>query len=332
MERIFMNYSEKDLKETSTPDLFLPMLLAKREELLAIIDSKRKALMRAPQGRLRIAVKRGTPQWFHVSEAQTKTSAVGDVAKLETEALNMSAGRSISGEHANEQMKMNPQKSLSRKPLLNRAAQRGTYLPQTEEKLARRLAQKSYDEKVLETARKSLAAIEAFLNVYEKNSVNEVAGKMHEARQTLLRPVMLSDQVLAARWQAIPYEGKDFGEGTVMLATTRGELVRSKSEVIIANTLHSLNIPYRYEFPHKFGRMIFHPDFTCLNLRTRQTFIWEHFGLVEDVGYAKNMVSKTELFARNCFLPGINLITTSETLDSPLDSELVQLYAERYLL
>ena len=36
-----------------------------------------------------------------------------------------------------------------------------------------------------------------------------------------------------------------------LLETSRGERVRSKSEVIIADTLDRLKIPYRYEFPHQ---------------------------------------------------------------------------------
>lgn len=281
-----MDQVEKDLKEIATPDLFLSMLHAKQEELLAIIDSKRKSLNRAPQGRLRIAVNRGKPQWFHVDGAG-KNSAV--------------------------------------------ESQQGTYIPQANEKLARRLAQKSYDGKVLAAARTSLNAIEEFLKTYEKNSVNDIAVKMHEARQALICPVIYSDEKFTGAWEAVSYVGKDF-DGGVGLFTSRGERVRSKSEVIIADALARHKIPYRYEFPHKMGRLTFYPDFTCLNLRTRQEFIWEHFGLVEDEDYAKNMVSKMEHFAKNGFYPGVNLITTSETRESPLDSTLVRLYAEKYLL
>ncbi len=293
-----MNHFEKDLKEIATPDLFLPMLRAKQEELLGIIDSKRKALNCAPQGRLRIAVNRGKPQWFHVGSGSSQDSAI--------------------------------------------ESQQGTYIPQSDEKLARRLAQKSYDEKVLAAARTSLNVIEKFLDSYEKNSVNDVAVKMHEARQALIRPVICPDEKFTRMWESVPYEGKGLDD-CVGVFTARGERVRSKSEVIIANTLHSLNIPYRYEFPHKMALMktnggkntrsaVFYPDFTCLNLRTRQEFVWEHFGLVEDEDYARNMVSKIEHFAKNGFYPGVNLITTSETREIPLDSALVRLYAEKYLL
>ena len=67
--------------------------------------------------------------------------------------------------------------------------------------------------------------------------------------------------------------------------TLRGERVRSKSEAMIADTLYRLKIPYKYECPLTIRRKTgtsrntktIYPDFTCLNVRLRQEFVWEHF-------------------------------------------------------
>ncbi|MEE3440399.1 MAG: hypothetical protein VZR07_10670, partial [Ruminococcus sp.] len=50
--------------------------------------------------------------------------------------------------------------------------------------------------------------------------------------------------------------------------TQRGEIVRSKSEVIIADALYYANIPYHYEKPIKVGDRVIYPDFTVLNVKT----------------------------------------------------------------
>jgi hypothetical protein len=60
----------------------------------------------------------------------------------------------------------------------------------------------------------------------------------------------------------VEYTGTFLEEGLIH-RTTRGELVRSKSEVIIANLLHALRITYAYEQP--FTRQdgsVRYPDFT----------------------------------------------------------------------
>ena len=46
-----------------------------------------------------------------------------------------------------------------------------------------------------------------------------------------------------------------------------------------------------YDFCH------LHPDFYCLNLRTRQEFAWEHFGMMDDPDYASTTAEKLRLYA-----------------------------------
>ena len=54
-----------------------------------------------------------------------------------------------------------------------------------------------------------------------------------------------------------------FLEGSLIHRTERGELVRSKSELLIANKLHSMGIEYGYEQPLNIGEGRFrYPDFT----------------------------------------------------------------------
>ena len=80
------------------------------------------------------------------------------------------------------------------------------------------------------------------------------------------------------------------------------ERVRSKSEVIIADTLARHGVPYRYEYPLKLksGRdgafRTIHPDFLCLNVRTRAEFYWEHFGLMDDPDYLERTLAFIRLF------------------------------------
>ncbi|MBQ9321830.1 MAG: hypothetical protein IJ239_05705, partial [Eubacterium sp.] len=67
-------------------------------------------------------------------------------------------------------------------------------------------------------------------------------------------------------WLDIQYPKKGFSEEGPEFYTSKGERVRSKSEVIIADTLARMGVPYRYEFPIRFsGTGTFHPDFTVLN-------------------------------------------------------------------
>ena len=119
------------------------------------------------------------------------------------------------------------------------------------------------------------------------------------------------------------------------MLTSKGERVRSKSEMLIADTLARMGVPYHYEYPvtlndngHTFTM---YPDFLCLNLRTRQEFIWEHFGLMNDSVYSSKTVKKLRTYAQNGIYSGHNLITTVETPELPLNTRYLEKIITEYL-
>jgi hypothetical protein len=66
----------------------------------------------------------------------------------------------------------------------------------------------------------------------------------------------------------------------------RGELMISKSEVIIANELNSAGIVYEYERPFiGQDRTRRYPDFTIEDADTGTTWFWEHLGMLGDAEY-----------------------------------------------
>jgi hypothetical protein len=96
--------------------------------------------------------------------------------------------------------------------------------------------------------------------------------------------------------------------------TARGELVRSKSELVIANYLHSIGLNYEYERdlkgtedPDRYLR----PDFSFID-GTGNVVLWEHLGMLDLPGYAKHWESKRAWYARNGFELNKNLFVTSE--------------------
>ena len=115
--------------------------------------------------------------------------------------------------------------------------------------------------------------------------------------------------------------------------TMQGHLVRSKSEVIIANTLYMNQIPYRYENQLEVKGVILYPDFTILHPKTNNLCYWEHFGMMENETYRENAYNKLKLYGQNGIIPSINLITTFETKSHPIDSgKIQQIVKEKFVL
>ena len=84
-----------------------------------------------------------------------------------------------------------------------------------------------------------------------------------------------------------------FLEEGLIHRTERGELVRSKSELVIADKLHARGIEYAYEQPLVLpdGR-IRYPDFTIADHARGVTYYWEHLGLLDDPGYRARWARK----------------------------------------
>ena len=97
-----------------------------------------------------------------------------------------------------------------------------------------------------------------------------------------------------------------------------------------------MGIPYHYEFPLKLKlphekSATFFPDFTCLNLRTREEILWEHFGMMDDSDYVRKAMDKLDIYERNGIFPGKRLIISRETTEKPLNVKTIQKLAEEYL-
>lgn len=212
----------------------------------------------------------------------------------------------------------------------------GVYIPKEKIKFIKRLAQKDYDGALLKELERQLSLIEKFMQEYAKCDALKVFERLHKNRRQFVLPVQLSDEQYAVRWLALPYKGKSFREGEPEFLTSRGERVRSKSEMIIADILAKNNIPYKYELSQQMkaagGKLIpVYPDFTCVNLRTRQEFLWEHLGRMDDSDYSMKTVMKLRTYSKNDFIPGKNLILTMECDGIPLDRKEVEILVKTFL-
>ena len=209
----------------------------------------------------------------------------------------------------------------------------GTYIREEDMKTAYQLAQKDYDQKILKSIEKELRAIQKYKEAYPDKTIEQIYESLHPARQRLILPIRESDEEYITQWESVEYKGKDFCYDTSEHYTAKGERVRSKSEVIIADALNRAGIPYRYEYPMYIkGLDYFHPDFTILDVKKRKEIIWEHLGLMEKPEYAEKNIYKINCYERSGYYMGDNLICTFETKQNPLNQKTVKNMIQKYFL
>ena len=213
-----------------------------------------------------------------------------------------------------------------------KANKSGKYIAKGNEHLIQALAQKSYDEKILQLAETRIKQINHILKDYDDDEVEALYRSEHIERQHLIRPIEPTWEQKMEMWKNREYEGKSFQEGVPLILTERGERVRSKTEKIMADYFYRHGIEYKYECPIRLkGMGIVYPDFTFLSRKTGKEIYWEHCGMVDSPEYARNMVRKVEMYENNGIFPGERLILTYETEQSVLGSDKIEQMVERYL-
>jgi len=111
--------------------------------------------------------------------------------------------------------------------------------------------------------------------------------------------------------------------------TLKNVLVRSKSEVIVANILTKLGIEYEYEKTLEFAPNDFRlPDFT-IHYKGK-TYYWEHLGMLNLPSYMRDWVRKKKWYEKHNLLDKI--ITSQDAPDGAIDSiEIERVARERIL-
>jgi len=209
----------------------------------------------------------------------------------------------------------------------------GRYIPKGNIELAKKLAQKAYDEKILKLTTKRLRQLENILKDYSDDEIVQVFLSEHQERQKLITPIEELYEQKLDRWMSQSYSGKGFSVDDPVITTDNGLRVRSKSERFMANYFDSIGLRYKYECPlilKSYGTI--YPDFTFLSKRTGKIIYWEHEGMMDNPEYARTATKKIELYEKNEIFPGENLILTFETSTQVLDKKILETLVQRYLL
>ena len=208
-----------------------------------------------------------------------------------------------------------------------------TYLPKSNRRYAEKLALKKYYESRYEELSHQVKALK-----YYERQMKKVEGKSedllkHEEWGKLLEPMHSVQREDLKMWMEEKYEGGAGYPENLIHKGSQGKYLRSKSEVIIDMMLYKYGIPFRYEDKLVLDNGIcIYPDFTVRHPITGKRIYWEHFGLMDDREYRNGACKKIRLYCDNGIIPSINLITTFETADHPLDVEKVENIINVYFL
>lgn len=206
-----------------------------------------------------------------------------------------------------------------------------SYIPKKERHLAEQLALKKYLQLQLKDIKNEKKAIDAYLKRHTSSQAEELLTHPSEYQQLLTTYFhTLSEELL--EWSKAPYDHNPKYPEQLTHQTASGNIVRSKSEALINMLLYMHKIPFRYECALYLDSTVFYPDFSIRHPKTGQLFYWEHFGLIDDPVYANHAGYKLQKYLSHGIIPTINLITTYETSQHPLTTQIIEKNIQDFFL
>lgn len=161
---------------------------------------------------------------------------------------------------------------------------------------------------------------------------NDGAYRLRDYSSAACSEVAKRFTCLFAAPDIVEYKKKYF-EQALIHRTLKGELVRSKSEVIIANMLYEAGIEYEYEKELDLGEDgIRIPDFTIDDAESGLCFYWEHCGMLGDATYNKHWKEKQAIYKKHGIIEGENLIVSKDSLNGGIDSAEIKRLIDTFLL
>lgn len=271
------------------------------------------------------------------------------------------------GHDAGENLVMKKSKGVTR---FFKRGDRGKYiyLGQSKRDEICRYAQNRYLRELKKAAKKEITQLEKCLSVLESGNdgisdINEVYSALPDVLKPFVKPLSLSDDDYAARWQegnlVVKRKRIHAEDDYHKYKTMRGDYVGSKSEAIIADRLFANKIPYHYEVAFTpegradlsrpvydmygrlvgyeglgsdpFGRDTLHPDFYVLNKRTRKAYYWEHLGKLNDPKYCTENLNRLVRILDAGYTIGEEILISHEDSRNPLRLESIDEIIEKYL-
>lgn len=201
------------------------------------------------------------------------------------------------------------------------------YINKSNSQLITDLQERKLIETVIKNLGENLTIIASLKRKCKLYDFEDVAKTLHGAYANINLEALYARLFEESPW--IPkYFSQHYDQSLRRFETSFGLLVRSKSELLIAELLHQNKIKFRYEESillrindNQFRE--FYPDFT-IYLQDGQTIYWEHMGLMSNLDYRNSAFHKLTTYFFNDIYMGKNLIITMDSPDGTIDMKTIK--------
>lgn len=210
------------------------------------------------------------------------------------------------------------------------SGKKAKYLGNEDNQHVRGIKSFRYTTKSLEVLDSNITLLEDLINNYVSPDYQSINSKLHKTYRSSLSSAVqdIRESTIPAeaiRWKEQKEKEKSkyppYKPEKLTRRAMDGTMMRSKSEVILANILILSGIPYVYELPMKIkGEMVL-PDFTILSLIDLKTeIIIEHQGMIFMDYYAEKFIRSVKTYLKSSLVINRDLFFTFDTAEDTPDT------------
>lgn len=202
------------------------------------------------------------------------------------------------------------------------------------------MARKKYLQTTLGILNNNIDALSSALDLVYNSAVDdimtqlapEIRNQIEFNPQTALRlPEDPETAKIIIEWFKEPYIKNPNYTEHLKHRTSTGELVRSKSEVLVYEKLKEFRIAFKYELPMQIRDTILYPDFTIMRTDGK-LFYWEHAGRCDLQQYRDEIIWKIRMYESIGVGQWDNLIITYDTGDGQIDLREIEFAIQNKLI
>ena len=177
---------------------------------------------------------------------------------------------------------------------------REAHIPKKDKRLIASLCNKRYCLRLIPALEKEIILFRSFLDIYDPQEKDRVFRDLPSEIAEHVSPLIKSKEQIIREWKNAKFDTNSYPLDHDSYLTKEGENVRSRLELISADMLHDLDIPYRYECAlYLDDGSVSYPDFTILHPQTFEIYWLELFGMMDDPDYAKAAFQKIARYAQS---------------------------------
>lgn len=207
------------------------------------------------------------------------------------------------------------------------------YLGSDENEEVQELKKRRFLERSIKNAEANVSLMENYIEKYLPVNAECINRSLPKAyRLDNAAELDSVDFIDGERWEKQPYDKCSRHKEGLTVMTLKGELVRSKSEALIANMLYQRGIPYHYEENLMVGEKSIAPDFKIAVKSENRFKYLEHCGMMGSEQYMRSFTWKLRQYLAHGYVPWRDVFFTFDHAGGGIDTAAIGYMIDCYFV